>query len=89
MNDKPQWTGRSETFVNEAELEMAQRIKSMQDMYGLTRDENLRDQIVDLTVEYIKRFRSVDQVVPYLEGYQPGVYIIEGKRVLVTGKPEN
>jgi hypothetical protein len=85
MPQQPQWTGNSETFVNPAQTEMQRRIASLRSLYRLTRDEKVLDRAVDLEMEYIRRFQAVEEVVPYLEGYESGVYIIGGKRILVCG----
>ena len=87
MKNQPKWTGESETFVNQQQLDAEWQIEFELELYRMKPTQAQLDRLVELQMDYIKRFRSVDKVLPYLEGYEPGPYIIEGQRVLVAGRP--
>jgi len=87
MKNQPKWTGESETFVNQQQLDAEWQIEFELELYRMNPTQAQLDRLVELEMDYIKRFRSVDKMLPYLEGYEPGPYIIEGQRVLVAGRP--
>jgi hypothetical protein len=86
MNNQPKWTGKSETFVNQEQLDAEWQIEFEFELYRTNPTQEQLDRVVELQMNYIKRFKSVDKVLPYLEGYEPGPYLIEGERVLVAGR---
>ena len=79
----PPWSGQSETWVNEEQKREAERIIQL----GTQGD---KEGFIDGMMSYIKKYNRVDEVIDgKLPGYSPGVHIIDGKRVLITGNKGN
>jgi hypothetical protein len=72
MKNQPKWTGESETFVNQEQLDAQWRIEFELELYRTKPTKEQLDRLVELQMDYIKRFQSVDKVLPYLTGTSRG-----------------
>jgi hypothetical protein len=79
------WSGKSETYIDEGQQAALQRVDELRMTALLSRNKKDEDAALDAFCEYIQRYNRIDDAVESLPGYAPGVYIIDGRRVLVTG----